>query len=342
MQTLQGDSPWLRAYPRRRHRKSTTLRYPTLLRAEDCGLATREVVSLEEVEDDFTTMCSKFTSFRSYFLHSGTGQTFVNSLLADLRRAFPACTLSEPECVDVLCLGLGNPATNRASLRQLALLDLLIERDTRLARSRTRLYDPVFRCASRQFIRGLGMQVILNNQEACYPLSPDRYHFIMLPHCAPGLLNNLLLTNWSKHLLDRMVLFSNGWREMRAEFNATGESEDVIAQVFGCIDILESVLVVGDGNQLWKKRHTSKCLEERDFEGMRIQWFRSEDLAEMPQNIWDQPPLTVVTGVSQTIDSAAHSKTVRTQDSVDRSRFYADLIDFQTVPCFIDSADKSP
>ncbi|KAF7237825.1 hypothetical protein EG68_11141 [Paragonimus skrjabini miyazakii] len=341
MQTLQEDSPWLRAYPRRRHRKSTTLRYPTL-RAEDCGLATRGVVSLEEVEDDFTTICSKFTTFRSYFVHSGTGQTFVNSLLADLRRAFPASTLSEPECVDVLCLGLGNPATNRASLRQLALLDLLIERDTRLARSRTRLYDPVFRCTSRQFIRGLGMQVISKNQEACYPLSPDRYHFIMLPHCAPGLLNNLLLTNWSKRLLDRMVLFSNGWREMRVEFNATGESEDVIAQVFSCINILESILVVGDGNQVWKKRRTSKCLEEHDFEGMRIQWFRSEGLAEMPQQIWDQPPLTFAAEVSQTVDSLTHSKTVRIPDSVDHSRFSADLIDFQTVPCFIDSEDESP
>ncbi|KAF6776203.1 hypothetical protein AHF37_03982 [Paragonimus kellicotti] len=342
MQTFQEDSPWLRAYPRRRHRKSTTLRYPTPLRADDCGLATRGVVSLEEVEDDFTTMCSKFASFRSYFAHSGAGQAFVNSLLADLRRAFPASTLSEPECVDVLCLGLGNPATNRASLRQLALLDLLIERDTRLARSRTRLYDPVFRCTSRQFIRGLGMQVVSKNQEACYPLSPDRYHFIMLPHCAPGLLNNLLLTNWSKHLLDRIVLFSNGWREMIAEFNATGESEDVIAQVFACIDILKSILVVGDGNQVWKKRRSSKCLDEHDFEGMRIQWFRSEGLAEMPQNIWDQPPPTFVTGGSQTINSSAHSKTVPTPDSVDRSRFYADFIDFQTMPSFIDSADESP
>ncbi|KAA3678572.1 uncharacterized protein DEA37_0003325 [Paragonimus westermani] len=339
---MQEDSPWLRAYPRRRHRKNTTLRYPTHLRADDCGLTTSRVVSLEEVEDDFTTVYSKFTLFRSYFLHSGTGQNFVNSLLADLRRAFPASTLSEPGCVDVLCLGLGNPATNRASLRQLALLDVLVERDTRFARSRTRLYDPVFRYASRQFIRGLGMQVISKNQEARYPLSPDRYHFIMLPHCAPGLLNNLLLTNWSKHLLDRIVLFSNGWRETRAEFNATGEPEDVIAQAFACINILEPMLVVGDGNQVWKKRRTSRCLEERDFEGMQIQWFRSESLAEMPQNIWDQPPSTFVTEGSQAIDSLEHSKTVLASDSIDHSRFYADLIDFQTVPCFIDSADEIP
>ncbi|VEL31858.1 unnamed protein product [Protopolystoma xenopodis] len=63
--------------------------------------------------------------------------------------------------VDILCLGLGNPAVEASSLKQLALLDLLIEQEPRLNRAGARLYDPVFRRTARRLIEYLGMEASL-------------------------------------------------------------------------------------------------------------------------------------------------------------------------------------
>ncbi|CAL8093588.1 unnamed protein product [Calicophoron daubneyi] len=278
-------------------------------------------------------MRQKYSAIRYHFQNSVTGGRFLDMLLGEIREAFDSIAPSGigPSSVDVLCLGLGNPAVDRTSLRQLALLELLIERDTRLSRAHTKLYDPVFRSVSRRFIRELGMQVITVNAEACYSLSPDRYHFVMMPHCAPALINNLLSTNWCEKVLGRIVLFSNGWRQVRSELTASGEPEDLIATELGCICALEPIVAVADRQG---KKGTTKYIEEPDFEGMRVQWFPPTSLMRLSADFWSIPAAAPTLGTKS-------SKFVGLGPSVTpNSHFSADLIDRNKVPCFVDGENE--
>ncbi|GAA49884.1 acetyl-CoA acyltransferase [Clonorchis sinensis] len=337
--SLDDGGPWLRACTRRRREKSDAKLKPVLR----CSTAQRPdgrrpPAGLSDLveDDDIETLKSKFASARAYFLNSDSGTHFLATLLGDLRDAFCDISLDERDSIDVLCLGLGNPAVDRASLRQLALLDLLIERDPRLTRSRTQLYDPVFRSVSRQFIHHLGMKVIQRNEEACYQLDPDRHHLIILPHCAPVLINNLLFTNWSLDVISRMALFSNGWKQVRCELLASGEPETLIAEELAYIHTLEPLVTVGCCNRPMpaKRRGGSKRTEELDFEGMRVQWFRRMDLLSLPPGTWAirSPNKSGHSLNSMEGSGLVHPKTIARDD-----RFYADLIDQQTVSHFVDT-----
>lgn len=60
----------------------------------------------------------------------------------------------------ILCLGLGNPAVDASSLRQLAFLSALVEASGGIFRpAKTFLYDPVLKATSRTFIRHQGFRV---------------------------------------------------------------------------------------------------------------------------------------------------------------------------------------
>lgn len=326
---VEDESPWIRAVCRRNQRSTVTgptsiPRFSTSKWANDLHPFPW---SDDFTDDDLSVLRKKFRSTRAYFIQSDTGRQFMNSLLSDLDRAFPALG---PKSIDVLCLGLGNPATERASLRQLAVLDLLIEKDARLTRSRTCLYDPVFRSVARQFLRDLGMQILETNEEARCTLSPDRYHFIFLPHCAPLLINNLFSVNWSPEQLQRMTLFSNGWNQMRAEFAAFGEPDSLIATELAYLHALEQVVVVECGSPF---PHRSRG--EPDFEGLRVQWFPMHALSRLPPEVWSLPACSTSTsGTAPNYSNSIPSLFTKTVTS--KGQFYADVISHALVPTFVD------
>lgn len=164
-------------------------------------------------------------------------------------------------------------------------------------------------------------QVLKTNEEACYPLNPDRYHFVILPHCAPVLLNNLLYTNWDPSILGRMILFSNSWSKVRYELSASGESDHLIAQQLTCMRTLESVITMAD-----QPSHSNAA----DFEGMCVQWFPVDRIARLAVTTWDRSGLA--DSQSSFRSEQAHLKSVSTGDG-----FYADLIGRDVITTFVDS-----
>lgn len=179
------DEGWIRAGSdyRKKHRQKNKqhriLRCSSTQRPDGC----RPPSGLTDIvdDDDLGTLRIKFFRKRDYFMHSHEGRLFITDLLASLDHAIqtvaPGCETQHS--FDVLCLGLGNPAVDRASLNQLVVLDILLERDSRLTRSRTYLYDPLFRSVARTFILEQGMQVsnliLLQSKEnifdcACFSL----------------------------------------------------------------------------------------------------------------------------------------------------------------------------
>ncbi|TPP66127.1 hypothetical protein FGIG_06827 [Fasciola gigantica] len=325
------DQEWIRAGShhrkkcRKKNKQHKILRCSAAQRPDGCrppsGLA--DLVA----DDDLDTLRTKFHRKREYFVHSHPGRLFLTELLASLDRAIREVTpnYEMQHTFDVLCLGLGNPAVDQASLSQLAVLDLLLERDSRLTRSRTQLYDPLFRSVSRSFILELGMQILGTNEEACYPLALDRHHFVMLPHCAPALVNNLLYTNWDPNFLGRVILFSNSWSHVRRELSVSGEPEYLIAQELACIYALESIIAATE---------EPSYSNDVDFEGMRIQWFPACRLAELPSVTWNKTkPIDSLQSRQPSFPGQqAHPKTLSTGDY-----FYADLISRDLISTFLDS-----
>ncbi|CAI2728193.1 unnamed protein product [Schistosoma spindalis] len=288
-------------------------------------------VTLDYMDDDsLETVSGRFDGIRSSLLLSKPDRNFLEGLLKSINQAFTIISnkQTEPSRIDVVCLGLGNPAVHHSSLRQLVVLDLLLQFDPRMERSRTHLYDPVFKSVARALIRKLGMHILPNNEEGCYKLSPDRFYFVMLPHCAPALLNNLLFTNWSPSILSRVVLFSNGWKEARQELIASGASDSLkIAKELAYITALESV-VQSPGKEyylLWSSRN--KVKEYRDFEGMRVQCFSPVEMDSLPKSVWNIPPY------SEKTDKEISCSSKLTQCS----EIFSDIIDANVVPNFIDS-----
>nr|CAH8847122.1 unnamed protein product [Trichobilharzia regenti] len=326
---------WSRVCSRKMRRKCKNvrpIRHSVVHRQN--GYSLHDNISNLMEDDNLETLMQRFVGMRSNFLLSKSNKSFFDCLLHSINQAFSIISDEqiEPGMVDVLCLGLGSPAADRASLHQLVVLDLLLQFDSRLDRSRTYLYDPVFNSIVRELIQKLGMNIIPVNKQGCYKLSPDRFHFIILPHCAPSLLNNLLCTNWSPSILSRLVLFSNGWREIRQELIASGETNSQIADKLAYITALETVVV-----QLPNKQYSSlgflnnKLKEYKNFECMRVQCFPLNAINCLPKTIWNIPPY-------------AEDKQINVPCStslVHDDRFSLDLISSDIIPNFIDTLDKN-
>ncbi|TNN21296.1 SRR1-like protein isoform 2 [Schistosoma japonicum] len=290
----------------------------------------RRIDSLDFLNDDsLETVLRRFDGMRSSFLFSKHNKSFLEGLLKSINQAFEIISdrqIGQSE-IDVICLGLGNPAVHLSSLRQLVVLDLLLQSDPRMERSRTHLYDPVFKSVARNLIRKLGMQILQTNKEGCYKLVPGKFYFIMLPHCSPALLNNLLCTNWSPSILSHVVLFCNGWKEVHQELVASGESDSLrISKELSYITALESVVQIPGREYYLRWSSDNKFEEYRDFEGMRVHCFSPLEMSNLPKNIWNMPHS------EETVVGTPSSNA-----SVQNSSFYSDLIDANTVPSFVDS-----
>lgn len=145
------DQKWIRVCTRKnKHRRSSNMG-PT--RENRIPFKTIDFDDIEE--DEWHILVKKFAYIRSDLSKT----EFFKSLLSVIHDSFNSICPNNDLPLNILCLGLGNPSTNRSSLRQLALLDLLVESFENLDRSNVSLYDPMFRSVSRHLIDHLKMKV---------------------------------------------------------------------------------------------------------------------------------------------------------------------------------------
>ncbi|VDN28652.1 unnamed protein product [Dibothriocephalus latus] len=120
-------------------------------------------------DDTPGSLQKKFSIALDYLESSSSGRQFVAAVRTQLDSVFTSLHRSLPQPPDhdssvfCLCLGLGNPAVDRSSLRQLAFLTALMKDSTLFQPSKTYFYDPLLRWTSRDFIRRLGFRVSGSN-----------------------------------------------------------------------------------------------------------------------------------------------------------------------------------
>ncbi|KAL5962129.1 SRR1-like protein [Taenia solium] len=256
---------------------SITLPVPT--NSGSCGR--RTVIILPD--DSPSALSSKFDVALASFLRP---TSLVAVVLAQLRPRFRCSASFAP----LLCLGLGNPAVDTASLRQLAFLAALVQMSEGIfSPEKTFVYDPVLKTTSRNFIRELGFCILSSNLEGHYQLPRERPTLVFLPHCPIALAEGLVACNWHLDVLNRLTFLSCPLKPRAG-----------IAEV-PCIAHL----------QPFRSYSLLKTEGERDFEGLRIEWFHI--------------PPGVDLGAVKTSDKAAASS--------------SDLLTFEAIPSFIDGGD---
>ncbi|VDK36959.1 unnamed protein product [Taenia asiatica] len=259
---------------------SITLPVPT--NSGSCG--SRTVIILPD--DSPSALSSKFDAALASFLRP---TSLVTVVLAQLRPRFRCSASFAP----LLCLGLGNPAVDAASLRQLAFLAALVQMSEGIfSPEKTFVYDPAsahFKSVCSFCISVSFMQILSSNLEGQYQLPRERPSLVFLPHCPIALAEGLVACNWHLDVLNRLTFLSCPLKPRAG-----------IAEV-PCIAHL----------QPFRSYSLLKTEGERDFEGLRIEWFHI--------------PPDVDLGAVKTSDKAAASS--------------SDLLTFEAIPSFIDGGD---
>ncbi|KAF9009426.1 SRR1-domain-containing protein [Cyathus striatus] len=111
---------------------------------------------------------------------------------------------------NVLCLGLGSPATSHNARVQLAFLTELCDR-LNIERDRVSVYDPIFTAEDLSLINELQIRALSENRSGDYPLEDPTLCF--MPHCDMELYESLLRANWSRERLSRLFLLANRLEE---------------------------------------------------------------------------------------------------------------------------------
>ncbi|KAJ6547395.1 SRR1-domain-containing protein, partial [Mycena capillaripes] len=115
----------------------------------------------------------------------------------------------------ILCLGLGSPASSPNSRAQLAFL-LEICKSIGIEHVNVSIYDPVFSEEDDALFEKLGFRVLSANtasgfgssfQEGKHPL--DTPTLLWMPHCDLDLYESVLAANWSREQLEYVILISN-------------------------------------------------------------------------------------------------------------------------------------
>ncbi|VDM30590.1 unnamed protein product [Hydatigera taeniaeformis] len=234
-------------------------------------------------DDSPSVLSSKFGAILASFLRP---TSLVAVVLAQLRPRF-SCSAG---FATLLCLGLGNPAVDAASLRQLAFLSALVQMSEGIfSPGKTFVYDPLLKTTSRNFIRELGFYILSSNLEGQYQLPRGHPTLVFLPHCPIALAEGLVASNWHPDVLNRLTFLSCPLKPRAG-----------IAEV-PCIAHL----------QPFRSYSLLKTEGERDFEGIRIEWFHI--------------PAGVDLGAAKNNEKVATS--------------YSDLLTFEAIPSFIDGED---
>ena len=122
------------------------------------GRLRRTIISLPD--DSPSALQAKFASALSRFLRPISTSSLVGLVLAQLRSRFRSSATAAVGGAPLLCLGLGNPAVDASSLRQLAFIVALVQTSEGVfSPAKTFIYDPVLKATSRDFIRSLGFCV---------------------------------------------------------------------------------------------------------------------------------------------------------------------------------------
>ncbi|EIW60570.1 uncharacterized protein TRAVEDRAFT_165463 [Trametes versicolor FP-101664 SS1] len=191
------------------------------------------------------------------------------SLRDSLEEAFAASDAAP----DVLCLGLGSPASSRDACAQLAFLLAACD-DLSIDHTKVSVYDPVFAEQDLRLLTLLGLTALPENRQASYGLrSPT---IVFMPHCDLHLYENLLRENWTRARLPHVLLIANRLREY-----AESIPSRKLASEHPCVARLTPFLT---------SRPLAPCAQfPTAFNNTAIQYVRADALADRPADWWTLP-----------------------------------------------------
>ncbi|KAI0078192.1 hypothetical protein K474DRAFT_1660856 [Panus rudis PR-1116 ss-1] len=120
-----------------------------------------------------------------------------------LREGLNLLSVDSPQ---VLCLGLGSPASGRDPRAQLVFLLELCD-DISLDRTNVSAYDPVFTEEDEALLDQANIRRLTENRVAAYALPHPSIAY--MPHCDLHLYENILRENWSIDRLPKLLLIAN-------------------------------------------------------------------------------------------------------------------------------------
>ncbi|KAI0374679.1 SRR1-domain-containing protein, partial [Pilatotrama ljubarskyi] len=190
-----------------------------------------------------------------------------------LRESLEEAFVASDAAPDVLCLGLGSPASSRDARAQLAFLLAACD-DLSIDRTKVSVYDPVFAKEDLELLARLKLTPLPENRHASYGLrSPT---IVFMPHCDLHLYENLLRENWSRAHLANVLLIANRLSEY-----AESIPSRKLASEHPCVARLAPYLT---------SRPFPPCTAfPTAFNNTSIQFARSDVLAERSSNWWTLP-----------------------------------------------------
>ncbi|KAI0637181.1 SRR1-domain-containing protein [Trametes polyzona] len=196
-------------------------------------------------------------------------QDVLQALRESLQEAFPVSD-SAP---NVLCLGLGSPASSRDARAQLAFLLAACD-DLSIDRMNVSVYDPVFAEEDLRLLTELGLSPLPEHRQANYELRSPTIAF--MPHCDLHLYESLLRENWSSAGLRNILLIANRLSEYTENIPSRK-----LASEHPCVARLAPDLT---------SRPLHPCAPfPTAFNNTSIQFLRADALAERVSEWWTLP-----------------------------------------------------
>lgn len=112
--------------------------------------------------------------------------------------------------VKIVCFGLGSFSDCLISLHQLAFI-LEIQKYFKIIK--IEFHDPIFSKLETSLLNEINCEVLEENCEGKYKV--DDITIFYLPHCPKQLTNNLLWKNWNEYDLNRIILISNSFENLK-------------------------------------------------------------------------------------------------------------------------------
>jgi hypothetical protein len=125
----------------------------------------------------------------------------------------------------IICYGLGSVDDNLSSRHQLALLILFIEdikiHFNEIEIDEIEVYDPLFNQNDLYLLENLlKFNVPRINTQCMRNIDNSSTTIFYMPHCPKSLYNNVLYSNWSPSLLNKIIIIGNSFKSLA--FNYSG------------------------------------------------------------------------------------------------------------------------
>ncbi|OSD02870.1 hypothetical protein PYCCODRAFT_1366940 [Trametes coccinea BRFM310] len=190
-----------------------------------------------------------------------------------LRESIEEAFAASDAAPEVLCLGLGSPASSRDARAQLAFLLAACD-DLSIDRTRVSVYDPVFTDEDLQLLAQYRLTHLPENRRASYGLETPT--IVFMPHCDLQLYENLLHANWSQSSLPNVLLIANRLSEY-----AENIPSRTLASEHPCVARLAPYLT---------SRALRPCAAHPTaFNNTSVQYIRAATLAERDADWWALP-----------------------------------------------------